>query len=85
MLYLNSRAQMMKAVEGWETLKCLDQDFACHVDNQCYKSYTHPKNLKKPRLVSFTYNLPLLGKILQLRKIKVIVFVKVSGYKFARF
>ena len=53
MLYLNSRAQMMKAVEGWETLKCLDQHFVCHVDNQCYKSHTHPKNLKKAKVSEF--------------------------------
>ena len=53
MLYLNGRAQMMKAVEGWETLKCLDQHFACLVDNQCYKSHTHPKNLKKAKVSEF--------------------------------
>ena len=62
MLYLNSRAQMMKAVEGWETLKCLDQHFACHVDNQYYKSHTHPKNLKKSKVSEFYIYFAPLGQ-----------------------
>ena len=44
MLYVNGHAQVMKAADKyqyvvWETLKCLDQHFVCHVDNQCYESY----------------------------------------------
>ena len=55
MLHLNGCTQAMKAAEKYqylvrETIKCLDQYFVCHVDNQCYKSYTHSKNLKKARL-----------------------------------
>ena len=51
MLYLSGLAQVMEAAEKyqcvvWEKLKFLDSHFVCHVDNQCYKSYTHAKNLK---------------------------------------
>ena len=75
----------MKAAETLKLEKCLDQHFACHVDNQCYKSYTHSKNLKKSQVSGFSYILPLFRKILQLYKIKIIVFIKVSGYKVALF
>ena len=58
MLCLSGRAQVKKAAEKyqyvvWEILKCLDQHLVCHVDNQCHKSYTHAKNVKKANVSGF--------------------------------
>ena len=54
MLYLYGCTQVMKVAETLKLEKCLDQHFVCHVDNQCYNSYTHPKNLKKTQVSGFS-------------------------------
>ena len=62
MLYLNGHAQVMKAAGKVPVccsgnMKMFGQRFVCHVqhvDNQCYKSNTHPKNLEKTKVSGFS-------------------------------
>lgn len=52
----NGRRKMMEAARikkdiVWERMQtAIDQPFKYHVDNKCYKAYTHSKSLQKQKV-----------------------------------